>query len=256
MKWIDTHCHLFMHQFAADLPQVMNNAKKAAVSHIILPSIDNTSVEHLAAVCKQYPALVHPSIGLHPTHINQHYRIELEKAAEQARNNQYIAIGEIGMDLYWDATHEHEQADALIFQLNLAVKLDLPVIIHSRNAYNPIYKILKDNYRGKVRGVFHAFSGNSLQAKQLKELGFYIGIGGVVTYKNSGLRQTLKETGLSMVIMETDAPFLTPEPYRGKRNEPAYIPLIAQHIADATGTAIEEVSDITTTNAKKLFGIE
>ncbi len=225
MRLVDSHSHLFLEEFKEDLPQVMARARAAGVTHIFMPNIDSTTIEPMLRVCRAYKGYCYPMIGLHPTSVNADYVQELEvMARELALSKEYVAIGEIGMDLYWDKTFLKEQEMALNRQIEWALEYDLPVVIHCREAFDYIYNVLKPYQDTTLRGIFHSFTGTLEEACRIMEFpDFVIGINGVVTFKKSTLPEVLKEIPLERIVLETDSPYLTPAPNRGKRNESAYL---------------------------------
>ena len=249
---IDTHCHLYMSDFQGDFDKVVNNSLSNDVKKIILPNVDSESLPLLLNVFHQNETIFSPTLGLHPTSVKANFKEELEKIYSYSFNN-IVAIGEIGIDLYWDKTFIMEQKEALDFQINIAIEKSLPIIIHSRSSINEIFEVLKLYKNKNLTGIFHCFPGSVQQAKQVIEKGFYLGIGGVLTYKNSGMQNVVKEIPLENLVLETDAPFLTPVPHRGTRNEPAYIKIIAEEVAKLKNIEVEEVAEITTKNADKIF---
>jgi TatD DNase family protein len=255
MQFIDTHTHLYLEEFDADRSEMIGRAIAAGVDTFLLPNIDKASLPALLSLCDAWPGHCLPMIGLHPTSVKDDYLDELAIVEEQLNERKFIAIGEIGIDLYWDKTHLAEQQIVFRHQLKLAKALHLPVAIHMRNSFEQVFEILRTEAGTSLQGVFHCFSGSIQQAQRVTELGFMLGIGGVVTFKNSGLQEVIKQTGLEHFVLETDAPFLAPDPFRGKRNESSYIPLIAQKIAALKNIPLIEVAAITTENARKLFNI-
>lgn len=258
MNIIDTHSHLFLEEFDEDRAEVMARARQAGLTHIFMPNIDSTTVEPLLRACREYADLCHPMVGLHPTSVNENYETELEVVQRELETNvaAYCAIGEIGMDLYWDKTFFEMQQVVLRRQFDWALQYDLPVVIHCREAFAPIYNIMKD-YRGtSLRGIFHSFTGTVDEAVAVLEFpGFYIGVNGVVTFKKSQLPQVLRSVPLERVVLETDSPYLTPAPNRGKRNESARITDTLFKVAEVYGRSAEIVADITSKNALKVFGM-
>ena len=253
MKFIDTHCHLYLDDFKDDLSDVISRAKNAGIQQFLLPNIDSESLDAMNDLAKKHADIMFPMIGLHPTSVKENYLTELNLVEQEARSRKYIAIGEIGIDMYWDTTFEQQQKEALAFQLELALELDLPVVIHMRESFNEIMEVMQ-NFKGKnLRGVFHCFTGTEAQAKEIIDFGFLLGIGGVLTFKNSTLREEIANIGLEHVVLETDAPYLAPAPHRGKRNESAYIPLLAQKLAEVYQVSVEEIARQTTQNAQQLF---
>ena len=222
---IDTHSHLFLEEFSDDLPQVMERARQAGVSRIYMPNIDSTTIEPMLSVCADYPDFCYPMIGLHPTSVNESYRQELSIVRErlEAPNN-FVAIGEIGLDLYWDKTFLNEQLYVFEKQIEWALEYKLPIVVHSRGAFDYIYKVMEPYKNTALTGIFHSFTGNAEEAARLLEFGgFMLGINGVVTFKKSSLPDTLLTVPLERIVLETDSPYLTPAPNRGKRNESANV---------------------------------
>jgi TatD DNase family protein len=256
LEYIDTHAHLYLPEFDTDRVSAVETAVYRGVKRILLPNIDSTTIDPMNKMATQFPGVCYPMMGLHPTSVKENYREELDRVEKELPLGKYYAVGEIGIDLYWDKTHLDEQNIVFNAQLDLALKYDLPVAIHARESFEEILNVL-NGYRNKgLRGVFHAFTGTVEIAKEVINRGFLIGIGGMITYKNSSLPDVVRETGLMHIILETDSPFLTPVPFRGKRNESSYIPYIAEAIGRITDKAPEEVARITTGNATKLFQLE
>ena len=253
MIFVDTHTHLYLEDFDADRDQVIADAMAVGVDYFLFPNVDATTTEAMLALCSKYPLHCYPMMGLHPTSVDQDYEEPLLQTKKLIETGKYIAIGEIGMDLYWDKTFVEEQKYVLAEQLHLAVALHLPVVIHSRNSFDEIMVVIQQTALPGLTGVFHCFSGTVEQAGQVIALGFKIGIGGVLTFKNSGLDKVVQHFGLEHLLLETDSPYLAPVPYRGKRNQSAYIPLIARKIADIKNVPLQQVAEITTQNAKELF---
>lgn len=255
---IDTHSHLFLEEFAADLPEVMERAERAGITYILMPNIDSTTIEPLLDVCQRYP-MCKPMIGFHPTSVTaENYESELRIVEEELKreDRNYIAIGEIGMDLYWDKTYREEQLTVFERQIELALEYRLPIVIHAREAFDEVCMVL-DKYRTTpLRGVFHSFTGNAEEAERLLSYeNFMIGVNGVVTFKKSPLTESLKRVPLTRVLLETDSPYLTPVPYRGRRNESAYVEYVMKKLAEVYETDCNKVSEQTTKNAVKLFDI-
>ncbi|MCX6303886.1 MAG: TatD family hydrolase [Bacteroidetes bacterium] len=257
MTFTDSHTHLYANEFDNDRDAMMLRARQHQVSHLFLPAIDSEYHERMLQVAREYAGVCYPMMGLHPTSVKENYLEELAVVSAYLANPEmkFYAIGEVGIDLYWDKTFEAEQRTAFSRQLDLAVKYDLPVVIHTRNSMDMALEMVGERHDPKLRGVFHCFSGNAAQAARAVGMGFMLGIGGVVTYKNSGLQTVVEHTALEHLLLETDAPWLPPVPHRGQRNEPAYIPLIAQKIAELKGVSLENVAEITTANALRLFRI-
>lgn len=219
MRLIDTHSHLFLEEFSEDLPQVIDRARSEGVTHIFMPNIDSTTIGSMLSVCNTYKGYCFPMIGLHPTSVNAGYEKELEIVTRELKSsNEYIAIGEVGIDLYWDKTFLKEQQIALDKQINWALEYDLPVVIHCRDAFDYIYKVLEPYKNTSLKGIFHSFTGTDEEAARILEFsGFLIGINGVVTFKKSHLPEVLTKISLEKIVLETDSPYLTPVPNRGKR---------------------------------------
>ena len=249
---IDTHSHIYLEHFDNDRAETISRAKSAGVERIILPNIDAESIDRLHQTEKDFAGFCFAAMGLHPTSVNASYKNELSVIENQLKQRPYVAIGEIGIDLYWDKTYLAEQIIAFEQQLEWALQYGYPVIIHSRNSHNEIMASLK-KFKN-VRGVFHSFSGSIEQAREILRLGdFKLGINGVVTYKNTNLPQTLKQLSLNDIVLETDAPYLTPVPFRGQRNETAYLSLIKNKLAEIFDISDAEIDKITTRNTKTIF---
>lgn len=253
MFFTDTHTHLYLNAFDEDRDLVVQNAIDQNIKYMLLPNIDSGSVDGMLDLCKQFPKNCFPMMGLHPTSVKENYKEELENVKTWFENQKFCAVGEIGIDLYWDKTFIKEQEEAFRFQIELALKKDLPIVIHSRESFDEIFKVLEDYRNSGLKGVFHCFTGNLDQANFAIELGFLLGIGGVVTFKNSGLDKVVKDIDLQHIVLETDSPFLAPMPFRGKRNESAYINIIAKKISDIKNINIAEIARVTTQNANNLF---
>lgn len=254
---IDTHTHLYLEEFQPSPQDAVTRAVQAGVEQMIFPNVDLSTIAPMQNLYNQFPKNTYMAMGLHPTEINESWDTDLSKVKTEfyLHKNKYIAIGEIGIDLYWDKTFKNEQMQALEQQFQWAVETNLPVIIHCREGLNEILEVL-DGMNTKPKGVFHSFSGTNDDVKRIRERGdFYFGINGIVTFKNSKLRDTLSLIGIDRILLETDAPYLAPVPHRGKRNESAYLIHTAAHIAQHLSLSIEEVASATTNNAKLLFGI-
>ena len=255
MEFIDTHSHLYDEAFAGEEDAAVTRAVEAGVGRIIFPDIDSCSREAMFSFADRFPGIIFPCLGLHPTSVGAGWQEELSRM-ESWMSRKIYAIGEIGMDCYWSKEFIREQQEVLRIQLEMAAKAGLPVIIHSRESTELIINILKECRSFGLRGVFHAFSGSVETFKELDRLGdWYVGIGGVLTYKKASIAETVKQIPLERILLETDSPYLTPVPFRGKRNESSYIPHIAARLAELTGRDITEIASTTTENALKLFGI-
>lgn len=254
---VDSHSHLFLEEFSDDLPLVIARARAAGVSHIFMPNIDSTTIGPLLSVCNTYKGYCFPMIGLHPTSVNADYEKELAVVESYLRQtHDFVAIGEIGLDLYWDKTYLKEQLMAFEQQVEWALNYNLPIVIHSREAFEYIYKVLAPYKKTPLTGVFHSFTGTAGEAARLMEFeGFKIGINGVVTFKKSSLPEALKEIPLERIVLETDSPYLTPVPNRGKRNESAYLKGTLLKVAEIYGQPVEKVAELTSENALNLFGM-
>lgn len=255
MNFIDTHSHIYLSQFEEDVEQTIERAVEKGVNKIILPNIDSESIKPNRELSIKYRGVCYSLMGLHPTYVKDNYKEELERIFEELETNLYVGIGEIGIDLYWDKTHIEEQKEAFEQQVNYALNNNMPFVIHARESFNEIIAVLENINASKCRGIFHAFSGTAEDAKKVIDMGFHIGIGGVVTFKNSHLPEVVKQVDLNHIVLETDSPYLAPVPYRGKRNESSYIPLIAEKIAEIKSVALEDVAEATSYNAQKLFEI-
>ncbi len=254
---VDSHSHLFLNDFSEDLPQVIGRAKNAGVNYIFMPNIDSSTIAPLQATCKAYEGTCFPMIGLHPTSVDENVEKELLIIENELQNkNNYVAIGEIGIDLYWDKTYLNEQVMAFERQVQWALKYELPIVVHSRNSFHEVYNALQPYKNTSLRGIFHSFTGTVQEAKSLLEFSnFMIGINGVVTFKNSKLPEVLKSIPLNRIVTETDSPYLTPAPNRGKRNESANIRDIVSKLEEVYQEDFDLIAEATSVNAFKMFGI-
>lgn len=253
MNYIDTHTHLYDEQFDDDRAATIQKAIDNGVNKMYLPNCDSTTINSMMQLAKDYPTNCFPMMGLHPCYVKENYQEELAIVADYLSKEKFYAVGEIGLDYYWDTTFKEQQIEAFSLQIDWALKYDLPIVIHSRESLQDCIDIVKSKQDGKLKGIFHCFGGSQYEADQIIDLGFYLGIGGVVTFKNSKLPEVLKNVDLKHLVLETDAPYLSPTPYRGKRNESSYIPLIAEKLADIHETDISNVATITTENALAIF---
>ena len=251
--YIDTHAHIYASEFKPDRDEVLAKSKAAGVGKIFMPNIDHTSVDMMLEVENQNPDTCFPMMGLHPCSVKSDFEKELYIVENWLSKRSFHAVGEMGTDLYWDKTFWDQQKEAFVIQVNWAKQYGLPLVIHCRQSIDETIELLKPMSGGNLTGIFHCFSGNSTQAKQIIELGFYLGIGGVATFKNGGLDKVLPEVPLGKLVLETDSPYLAPVPFRGKRNEPSYIPLIADKVAGLMNVTRQEVEQATTKNAEKVF---
>lgn len=258
MEWIDTHTHLYLKDFENDITEVIQRAKNTGVNYFLLPHIDSETTDLFFKLVKNFPSECLPMMGLHPCSVKSDYEIELKKCKDLLNDDsqKMHGVGEIGLDYYWDKNFIAEQKLALRMQLNWAKEMKLPFSLHSRDAIDDAIQICGEEQDGSLQGVFHCFSGNTEQAKKIIDNGFLLGIGGVATFKNSGLEPVLKSSSLEHIVLETDSPYLAPVPYRGKRNESSYITLVGEKIASIKEIIIEEVAEKTTKNAKRIFQIQ
>jgi TatD DNase family protein len=257
MIFTDTHAHLYSEKFGSDRDEMIRRAIDAGVQRIFLPAIDRESHDAVTALADKYPENCFPMMGLHPTSVEEAtMHEELAEIERRHGERKYYGVGETGIDLYWDKTKLAIQQEAFARQVDLAKKLNLPIIIHSRNAFHECYEIVREKQDGTLKGIFHCFSDGIEEAGKVVSLGgFWLGIGGVLTFKNSGLDKVVQHIGLEHLVLETDAPYLAPVPYRGKRNESSYIADIAKKLAELKNIPIEEVASATTANSKIIFGI-
>jgi TatD DNase family protein len=253
MELIDTHCHLYDSAFEGDRDFMIQRAVDTGVRRFYLPAIDLQSEEAMLDLEKRYPDICFAMQGLHPCSVNADVEEALRHVGQSLTGRAFAAVGEIGLDFYWDRTYEKQQYQAFHRQIEWALHFDLPIVIHSRNSIEQTIGVVREHQKGKLKGIFHCFNDDEKNAKEITELGFYLGIGGTITYKNSKLPDVLKKIGLEQVVLETDAPYLPPVPFRGKRNESSYIIHVAQKLAGILEMRIEEVAAVTTSNAMKIF---
>ncbi len=253
MKFIDTHTHIYLSDFASDVDSVIDRAQKENVKKYFLPAIDSLHHQKMMFLEKQFPDFCSAMMGLHPCSVKENYIDELKVVKDWLNKKQFVAIGEIGLDFFWDKTFTQQQYEAFEIQMIWALDKNLPIVIHTRNAIQEAIEVVQPFAKKGLKGIFHCFGDDLITAKKIMDMNFYLGIGGVVTYKNSGLNEVLKEVPLTSIVLETDAPYLTPVPFRGKRNEPSYIKIIAAKVASIKEVSIEEVACITTDNAEKIF---
>lgn len=253
MELIDTHCHLYAPEFAEDIDKMIQRARIAGVTRFYLPAIDMASEKDMLELEKRYPDICFAMQGLHPCSVKDDVKDALQHVEQSLTRRKFSAVGEIGLDFYWNRSFEKEQYIAFNQQIEWALKFDLPIVIHSRDSIEQTISVVREHQNGNLRGIFHCFNEGEKQASEIIALGFYLGIGGTLTYKNSKLPAVLKNIGLENIVLETDAPYLPPVPFRGKRNESSYIVYVAEKMAEIKGVSPEEVSMITTTNALKIF---
>lgn len=252
---IDTHAHIYAEEFNEDRSLIVERAQRQNIDKILMPNIELESYEGMMKLNRDFPLVCLPMLGLHPCSVKENYAEELEKLLDFFEPDKFVGIGEIGLDLYWDKSLFIQQKEALTKQCEFALLYNLPVALHTRNATNETIEIVRPFAERGLRGVFHCFTDDSKIAGQITEIGFYLGIGGVITFKNSGLAQTIETVSLEHIVLETDSPYLAPVPNRGKRNEPAYISMVAQCLAEVKKVSYAEVAEVTTSNAKQLFGL-
>jgi len=255
MIFTDTHTHLYYEQDAEKQSQLIQRSFENDVNRLFLPNVDVASIAMIDDLVNKYPDNCFAMAGLHPCDVKDDYLNQLEEIYNSISGRKIYAIGEIGIDLYWDKTTLKIQQDAFYKQISWAKKLGLPIVIHCREAFDEVFEVLESEKDDKLRGIFHCFTGNVAQANQAINLNFYLGIGGVVTYKKAGLDVVLSEIPLRNLVVETDSPYLAPVPFRGKPNESSYLIYIAQKLADIYNVSIEEIANVTTENSKKIFGV-
>jgi TatD DNase family protein len=255
MILIDTHCHLYAEEFAADINQVIERAAATGVQKFYLPAIDSSATEAMLQLENLFPGTCIAMMGLHPCYVKDNYKAELELVEKWLAQRKFAAVGEIGLDHYWDKTFVKEQEEVFRLQIEWSLQYHLPIVIHTRNAMQETINIVKEYVPRGVRGIFHCFGGSVESAEQIIKAGFYLGIGGVVTYPKAGLQETLQHISLEHLVLETDAPYLTPIPFRGKRNESSYLKYVVEKIAEIKKVTVEEVAAVTTANAQKIFGV-
>ncbi len=254
MDLIDTHCHLYSEEFKNDIDAIMERAQATGVNKFYLPAIDSTTHDAMLDLEMKFPGKCISMMGLHPCSVKENYKAELETVRHWLEQRSFAAVGEIGLDYYWDKTFANEQQEAFRIQAEWALEFKLPIVIHTRNAMQDTVNIVKEFASRGLKGIFHCFSGSYESAKEIINAGFLLGIGGVVTYKNAGLAEVLSKIDLEYLVLETDAPYLTPVPFRGKRNESSYLQYVIKKIAEVKNCAEQEVAMATTKNAEKIFG--
>jgi TatD DNase family protein len=250
----DTHTHLYAEEFDADRELLVKTAQLAGIQRFFLPNIDSSSIGPMLELEETFPENCFATMGLHPCSVKENWKEEMKLVEDWLSKRKFTAVGEMGIDLYWDKTFVEEQKTVFRRQVELANQYRLPILIHSRESFEMIYELLLATKKESPRGIFHCFTGNEDQARRAIDLGFYLGIGGVVTFKNSGLDKVVENIGLEHLVLETDSPYLAPTPHRGKRNLPEYLRLVAQKIAEVKATTVDEVAEVTTRNSKTIFG--
>lgn len=255
MELTDTHSHLYEDEFKEDRDEVIQRLKEKHVTQVYLPNIDNESIDKMLQLYRSDKQLFHIMMGLHPTSVKEDYKEMVDLIWGRLSEEEICAIGEIGIDLYWDKTYLKEQTEAFEIQVDWAVRQGYPIVIHTRKAFEETFHSLKKFDRNKLRGIFHCYSGSKEIAEEIFKIGdFSIGVGGVLTFKNAGLAQVVKEIPLEKIVLETDCPYLTPAPYRGQRNESSYVYYVAEKLAEIKGVSLEEIAEATTRNARNIFG--
>jgi TatD DNase family protein len=255
MHFIDTHAHVYAEELTSSMDMIIENSIKAGISKILMPAIDSSTLDAMLKVEAQFPGHCMAMIGLHPCYVKENYKEELKLVEDWIGKRKFIAIGEIGLDFYWDKTFAKEQQLVFETQMQWALDLQLPIAIHTRNAMGETIEMVKSFAKQGLRGVFHCFSGSKESAEQIIGMGFHVGLGGVLTYKNAGVAEAIKDIPMEYIVLETDAPYLAPVPYRGKTNEPAYMIEVAKKLAEIKSMPLHEIAVITTNNAEKLFGL-
>lgn len=253
MPFIDTHAHIYDKQFKDDIGAVLERCLEADVQRVYMPNIDHASIDNMLELEERYPHQCWPMMGLHPCSVIKHFERELYVVEEWLNRRPFVAIGEIGLDYYWDTTFQEQQKEAFRIQINLAKQYRIPIVIHTRESFEDAIAIVEEKKDESLTGVFHCFTGTAEEAEQVARIGFYVGLGGVSTFKNAKMDQVIPDIDLSTIVLETDSPYLAPVPHRGKRNEPAYISLIARKIAEYKQVSLEEIAEKTTQNAFTLF---
>jgi TatD DNase family protein len=253
MKLIDTHCHIYSGEFDPDRTVMLARAQDEGITKMLMPAIDSSTHKQMLQLENEFPQSCRSMMGLHPCSVKEGHDDELRIGAQWLEKRSFVAIGETGLDFYWDLTFTKEQYHSFQCQVEWALQYDVPIVIHSRNSLNECIDVINKNQKGNLRGVFHCFSGSLEQAKQIIDLNFHLGIGGVLTFKKSGLDTLIEQIDLTHVVLETDAPYLAPVPFRGKRNECSYIRYIAQKLSEIKQMPIDDIAEITTANAEKLF---
>jgi TatD DNase family protein len=253
--YIDTHSHIYLNEFAEDLPAVLDRAWQQRLDTILMPAIDSATHGDMIDVETKYPDRALSMMGLHPTSVKAGFREELAVLDRYFAERKFVAVGETGLDYYWDLSFREEQIEAFEYQMELAIRYAIPVVIHSRESTDDCIVMVKRKVQRGLTGVFHCFGGSREQALKILDMGFYLGIGGVLTFRKSGLDDVMRGLPLDQVVLETDAPYLAPTPYRGKRNEPSYLPKVAEKLAEIKQLTEAEIAEITSRNAKKLFGL-
>ena len=256
MALIDSHSHIYLPDFDQDRAKMLERAENEGVTRILLPAIDSATHDAMLSTELAFQGFCISMMGVHPCSVNQNFKNELQVARDHFEKRNFIAVGETGLDFYWDKTYTSQQYEAFHTQIDWALEYDIPVVIHSRDATSECIEVVAGRQKGALKGVFHCFSGTAEQAKTLIDLGFYLGIGGVLTFKNAGLDKVMQGLDLERIVLETDAPYLAPVPFRGKRNEPSYLKYVVEKLSQLKNCTVEDVKSITTANAVRLFGYQ
>ena len=255
MNLIDTHCHIYSSEFDTDRRAMISRAEYEGITKMLMPAIDLSTHLQMLALENDFPGQCLSMMGVHPCSVKENYLDELAAVEQHFEKKPFVAVGETGLDFYWDLAFTKQQYAAFQRQIEMALHYDIPVVIHSRNSTNECIEVVEKNQKGKLKGVFHCFSGSIEQAHKITDLNFYLGIGGVLTFKKSGLDTVVDQMKLDHIILETDAPYLAPVPFRGKRNECSYLKYVAEKLAEVKKVTLEEIAEITTANAKELFDL-
>ncbi|MCB0566731.1 MAG: TatD family hydrolase [Phaeodactylibacter sp.] len=255
MRLIDTHTHIYLEQFDEDREEMIQRALDSGVEQFFLPNIDSSSITRMMQMEEAHPGRCFAMMGLHPCSVKENFQEELAIVRDWLDERPFCAVGEIGIDLYWDKTFIEQQKEAFLLQMEWARELGIPIVIHSRDATDLLIDLVEKNIDERLKGIFHCFSGTEEQARRIIELGFYLGIGGVLTFKNAGLDKVMEKVAMEHVVLETDSPYLAPVPWRGKRNESAYVRLVAEKLAALKGVSAQEVAEVTARNAEQLFPV-
>lgn len=255
MIFTDTHCHLYSNEFAADIDEVIKRAVIEGTDKFYLPAIDSATHIQMIRLEENYPGKCIAMMGLHPCSVKENYLEELHIVEDWLAKRKFAAVGEIGLDFYWDKTFTQQQYNAFRKQIELSLQYKLPIVIHTRNAMAETISVVKEYASKGITGIFHCFSGTYTEAVEIIDIGFYLGIGGVITYKNAGLAEIIEKIDAKHLVIETDAPYLTPVPFRGKRNESSYLKYIIEKLAEVKNMSAKEIATVTTANAQKIFGI-
>ncbi len=252
---VDTHCHLYLDEFKSDITEVIKRAENEGINKFYLPAIDSSEIENMLLLETKFPGKCMAMMGLHPCYVKENYLEELALVKTWLAKRKFAAVGEIGLDFYWDKTFVTQQYEAFRLQIELSLQYNLPIVIHTRDAMQECIDVVKEFKSSSIKGIFHCFGGTVENANEIIDAGFYLGIGGVVTYKKSGLAEVLDKIDLKHIVLETDSPYLPPVPFRGKRNESSYLKYVIEKLAEIKKVSVEEVATITTANAEKIFGL-